>query len=65
MLWEDPRMGDCTKARELFVTKHAREITKDQAPEKTIIHTLPIGQFYDADNYLNSPRGPTLCGPSL
>ena len=42
--------------------------TKDcnaPSPGENIDTYTPVRQFYDADNYLNSPRGPTLCGPSL
>ena len=64
MLWGRPP-HDFTKASVFVLTKHARKITMDLAPEKTIIHTLPMRQFYDADNFLITPRGPALCGPSL
>ena len=64
MLWGRPP-HDSTKASVFVLTEHARKITMDLAPEKTVIHTLPIGQFYDADNFLIAPRGPALCGPSL
>ena len=64
MLWGRPQ-HDFTKASVFVLTKHARKITMDLAPEKTIIHTLPIRQFYDAGNFFLMPRGPALCGPSL
>ena len=64
MLWGRPP-HDFTKASVFVLTKHARKITMDLAPEKTIIQTLPMRQFYDADNFLITPRGPALCGPSL
>ena len=50
MLWERPP-HDFTKASVLVLTKHARKIAMHLTPEKTSLHTLPIGQFYDADNY--------------
>ena len=53
------------KTPAFILTKHARKITVGLALEKTIIQTLPRRQFYDADNFLVTPRGPTLCGPSL
>ena len=56
---------DPTKASVFVLTKHARKITMDLAPEKTIIHAPPIRQFYDAGNFFITPRGPALCGPSL
>ena len=52
MLWGRPP-HDFTKASVFVLTKHARKITMDLAPEKTIIYTLPIGQFYDAGNFLD------------
>ena len=64
MLWGRPP-HDSTKASVFVLTKHARKITMDLAPEKRIIHTLPIRQFYDAGNFLIALRGQTLCGPSL
>ena len=47
------------------LTKHTRKITMDLAPEKPIIHTLPIGQFYDAGNFLITRTGPSNTGPGL
>ena len=64
MLWGRPP-HDFTKASVFVLTKHARKITMDLAPEKTIIQTLPMRQFYDADNFFITLCGPTLCGPSL
>ena len=64
MLWGRPP-HDFTKASVFVLTKHARKITMGLAAEKTIIQTLPMRQFYDADNFLITPRGPALCGPSL
>ena len=63
-LWGRPP-HDFTKASVFVLTKHARKITVGLAPEKTIIHRLPMRQFYDAHNFFITPRGPTLCGPSL
>ena len=64
MLWGRPQHY-LTKASVLVLTKHARKITMGLAAEKTIIQTLPIRQFYGADNFLITPRGPAPCGPSL
>ena len=64
MLWGRPP-HDFTKASVLVLTKHARKITMDLAPEKTIIHTLPMRQFYDADKFLITLCAPTLCEPRL
>ena len=64
MLWGRPP-HDVTKASVFILTKHARKIAMNLAPEKTIIHTPPIRQLYDADNYLIALCGPALCGPSL
>ena len=64
MLWGRPP-HDFTKASVFVLTKHARKITNHLAPEKTLIHTLPIRQFYGAGNFLITRRGPALCGPSL
>ena len=61
MLWGRPP-HDFTKASVFVLTKHARKITMGLAPEKTIIHRLPIRQFYDACNFLIALRGPALCG---
>ena len=63
MLWGRPP-HDFTKASVFVLTKHARKITMDLAPEKTIIHTLPIRLFYGADNFLIALRGPSNTGPS-
>ena len=56
---------DFTKASVLILTKHARKIAMHLIPEKTLLHTLPIRQPFDAGNSLITPRGPALCGPSL
>ena len=64
MLWGRPP-HDSTKASVFVLTKHSRKITMDLAPEKTITHTLPIGQFYGADNFLIARTGPSNTGPSL
>ena len=56
---------DLTKASVFILTKHTRKIAMHLAPEKTLIHTLPIRQFYDAGNSLIALCGPALCGPSL
>ena len=48
-----------------ILTKHARKIAMHLAPEKTLLHALPIRQFYDAGNSLIALCGPALCGPSL
>ena len=50
---------DFTKASVFVLTKHARKITMGLAPEKTIIHRLPIRQFYDACNFLIALTGGT------
>ena len=64
MLWGRPP-HDFTKASVFVLTKHARKITMGLAAEKTIIQTLPMRQFYDADNFLIKLCAPTLCEPSL
>ena len=64
MLWGRPP-HDFTKASVFVLTEHARKITMGLALEKTIIRTLPIGQFYDASNFLIALCGPAPCGPSL
>ena len=64
MLWGRPP-HDFTKTSVFVLTKHARKITVGLAEEKIIIHRLPMRQFYDADSFLITPRGPALCGPSL
>ena len=64
MLWGRPP-HDFTKASVFVLTKHARKIAMNLALEKTLIHTLPIRQFYDAGNSSIALCGPALCGPSL
>ena len=64
MLWGRPP-HDFAKASVFVLTEHARKITMDLAPEKTIIHTLPIRQFYGAGGSLITLCGPAPCGPSL
>ena len=64
MLWGRPP-HDFTKASVFILTKNARKIAVHLAPEKTLIHTLPVIQFYDAGNSLIVLCGPALCGPSL
>ena len=56
---------DFTKASVFILTKHARKIAMHLALEQTIIHALPVRQFYDAGNSLITRTGPSNTGPSL
>ena len=64
MLWGGPP-HDFTKASVFILTKHARKIAMHLTPEKTLLYTLPIRQFYGAGHSLIALCGPALCGPSL
>ena len=66
MLWGRPP-HDFTKASVLVLTKHARKIAMNLAPEKALLYTLPMRQFYDAGTSLitRTGTGPSNTGPSL